>query len=723
MMFRPQPPRDERELPDRFRFGDVEVELPTARVWRAEEGLHLEPKAFNLLLLLAANRGRIVEKEEIFERIWEGAYVGDNALTRVVSHLRHELGDDPEAPSVIETVRTRGYRFLPRVTDTEPQDDPGPSSRWAAPRVRGKVLMVVLALFAVTLVVWWMTHGSQTDVVDQVEWNPVQLTAETGYNADPSFSPDGSAIAYAAATADGLDIFVRTVEGGPGRQLTFDGLSINPAWSPRGDLVAYESRAQGGIWLVPAIGGEARRLTIFGNQPAFSPDGRQLVFAARAPHNEWWPAMFESTLWLVDLPRGDPRQLTYRNTTNGGHGMPSFSPDGEWVVFATGTYTGGQLWRVHVTGGSPKALVDLRPGDRYIHPVFSADGTLVYAVRRNKSFSSAIVSVPVEGSSAEPVVVASLTRDATDLTLSPAGERFAFSVVDRTSRIREVALTADAKLKGPPRTLAAPSALRVLRPRYSHEGDMLAFWHQREGVHPDLVVVDRAGTKLWTVLDLGGRESFGWMGGGRLQIPRPKGEDRDLLVDVRGRREIELSPLPDPALRFSHLEPRHFVTDPERRRILFTGLVGEARELFLWEVESAEPRRLTQFGNLVSWPEWSRDGRTITFQVATPPDDANQLWMLSINDGDLRQVQTTRGRAWGGRTSPDGERVVYVTSDKGPWHLAVAGPDHPEQKLVAFEGFGYVRWPDWSPDGDRIAYEETSAEAQVYTMAMPSLKR
>jgi len=123
-MFSPGPPRDRLELSERFRAGELEVDRAAMRAVLAGRALTLEPKAFDLLLLLAANCGRVVTKDEIFERVWPGVIVSDNSLTRLVAQLRRELGDDPETPRYLETVRTRGYRFLPAPEAVETEGAP-----------------------------------------------------------------------------------------------------------------------------------------------------------------------------------------------------------------------------------------------------------------------------------------------------------------------------------------------------------------------------------------------------------------------------------------------------------------------------------------------------------------------------------------------------------------------------------------------------------------------
>jgi len=95
-----------------FLFDDIRVEPATFRAFKAGQGIQLEPKALRLLLFLIENRDRLIEKEEILNTIWSGTYVTENALTREIAKLRKLLGDDPKAPKYIQTVHTRGYRFI-----------------------------------------------------------------------------------------------------------------------------------------------------------------------------------------------------------------------------------------------------------------------------------------------------------------------------------------------------------------------------------------------------------------------------------------------------------------------------------------------------------------------------------------------------------------------------------------------------------------------------------
>ena len=75
-------------------FDDVRVDTAGFRVERGGRAVALEPKAFDLLVLLLERQGQVVTKQEILDAVWRQTAVTDNALTRIVAHLRKALGDD-----------------------------------------------------------------------------------------------------------------------------------------------------------------------------------------------------------------------------------------------------------------------------------------------------------------------------------------------------------------------------------------------------------------------------------------------------------------------------------------------------------------------------------------------------------------------------------------------------------------------------------------------------
>ena len=99
-----------------YQFDDVVIDLRAGRVVRAGTPAPLEPKAYDLLVLLASRSGELVTRQEVLDRVWAGVYVTDNAVARVIAQVRRVLGDSAKGSRYIETVPTRGYRFIVPVT-------------------------------------------------------------------------------------------------------------------------------------------------------------------------------------------------------------------------------------------------------------------------------------------------------------------------------------------------------------------------------------------------------------------------------------------------------------------------------------------------------------------------------------------------------------------------------------------------------------------------------
>jgi len=95
-----------------YLFEDFELRQEDFCLSRAGQRIPLEPKSLRVLLLLVSRAGHLVEKQCLLDTVWAGTFVEENALARTVAVLRRELGDDSRKPRLIETVPTRGYRFV-----------------------------------------------------------------------------------------------------------------------------------------------------------------------------------------------------------------------------------------------------------------------------------------------------------------------------------------------------------------------------------------------------------------------------------------------------------------------------------------------------------------------------------------------------------------------------------------------------------------------------------
>jgi DNA-binding winged helix-turn-helix (wHTH) protein/predicted ATPase len=100
-----------------YRFSGFEVDDGLYQLSCGGEPLEMQPKVFDLLLYLIANRDRVVSREELLEQVWEGVVVNEEALTRAVHAARTALGDDGGQQHIIRTVRRRGLRFVADVAE------------------------------------------------------------------------------------------------------------------------------------------------------------------------------------------------------------------------------------------------------------------------------------------------------------------------------------------------------------------------------------------------------------------------------------------------------------------------------------------------------------------------------------------------------------------------------------------------------------------------------
>jgi DNA-binding winged helix-turn-helix (wHTH) protein len=103
-----------------YRFGPFRLDTDGYRLWRGEVSVPTSARQLDLLAYLVAEPTRLITRDELFDRLWSGVAVTDNALTQLVSELRQTLGDSSADPRYVQTVARRGYRFIAAVERVEP---------------------------------------------------------------------------------------------------------------------------------------------------------------------------------------------------------------------------------------------------------------------------------------------------------------------------------------------------------------------------------------------------------------------------------------------------------------------------------------------------------------------------------------------------------------------------------------------------------------------------
>jgi serine/threonine protein kinase/Tol biopolymer transport system component len=204
---------------------------------------------------------------------------------------------------------------------------------------------------------WWLSRREAVETGVPVL---TRLTFDSGLTTDPALSNDGRLLAYASdrAAAPGstgnLDIWVQQLPGGEPLRLTRnDADDREPSFSPDGSRIAFRSeRDGGGIYAISALGGDERRIAQNGYRPKFSPDGQWIAY---------WTGMLatpgyaiRSQVVIVPAQGGEPRQL--RPGFEDGW-LPIWSPDSKRILFVRSAITEPLGWWIATLDGAGTQVV------------------------------------------------------------------------------------------------------------------------------------------------------------------------------------------------------------------------------------------------------------------------------------------------------------------------------------------------------------------------------
>ncbi|RAJ60495.1 WD40 repeat protein [Streptomyces sp. Amel2xB2] len=395
--------------------------------------------------------------------------------------------------------------------------------------------------------------------------------------------------------------------GAPQRIDVRESANLCAALSPDGRQLALD--ALNVIWLLPAAGGTARRLTDDvqdATRPHWSPDGRSVVFQS------YRSGAYD--LWSVRPDGSALRQLT------GGPGHdqePAFSPDGRRIAFTSDRGNAGRIWLLDTATDTTRPLTE---GDRQCGtPAWSPDGRRVlYAA------DGSIEAADIHTGTPERLVEAPEGAVLSAPSLSPDGKRLGYV---RTTGPRAELVVDGAVVSGDEDVFAfAPVWLSGSGLLYTADGRI------RRRTLPDGEPEDVPFTASVTVA----RTPY-----------------RRRTRDLTSRRPRTVLGVADPVL------------SPDGRQIAFRAL----NSLWLLRI-GGRPRKIASDGYFNSAPDWSPDGRSLVYvsdRAGTP-----NLWTYDVSEGTTRRLTDLPDAQLAPRWSPDGSRIAYQDESGATWVLKVA---------------------------------------------------
>ena len=414
-----------------------------------------------------------------------------------------------------------------------------------------------------------------------------------------------------------------------------------PALSPHGTRIAYFSRESGNpdIWVQQIASGQRINLTEDykgkDNFPAWSPDGEWLAFASDRNNGG---------IFVMAAFGGPVRQISKH------WGPPKWSPDGARLVYYTDER---KVYIVPVSGGNPVQIP--LPHSAYL-PDWSPDGSrIVYGGWDASSGKRGIWTVKPDGSA--PVTVIEGYDIYHDPTWEKNGRGIFFKTIHRN--VRDIWwIPVDAKGEPTGAARALTSGVEAFAPSLSYDGNRIAYTQARKF------------NNIWSV------------------PAKP-----DCLSTIADARLI--------ISENSELDFVHLTVSPDGEWLAYHS--SRSGNLDIWQMRKNghDLRQLTSDKQKDIWPSWSPDGSRIAF--ASNRGGNSDIYVISTDGGMITAITDDPAFDASPAWSPAGDEIAFVSNRSGNqdiWTVSIrTGEVRQLTRHEAKDGY-----PAWSPDGRSLSF-------------------
>ena len=482
-----------------------------------------------------------------------------------------------------------------------------------------------------------------------------RLTFDEGGDYYPALSPDGTKMAYVIQFAGSFEIAVMELKSGRRQQYTFSPVhksNVHPTWSPDGSRIAFASNTDGDfdIYIMDENGENLTNLTddspLHENAPHWSPVSEKIVYTS------YLGGFVGEYVNLLDVRTGERQTLT---TSIDPVAYPRWSPNGSQIAYLSTKpfeppLSTSEIWRAKADGTDPEPLVT--GGDANRSPRFSPDGKWI-AFESYRDFNSDIFAMNLE--SREVTRLTTHLGDDAYPSWSPDGERLAF-VSSRDGNPDIFTMTANRQRI----TNLTNNGLSEYHPTWSPDGEKIAFTRWMGDDSSRIYIIDSDGENEVKLVALPVNNDFpAWspLGNKIAFVNRPeRGERKSLIytIDPNGKNLQAIYENPDKWIR-------QMAWSRNGTQIIFSPTRGP---IAILNTVTHDVRTVDIPARSPNAPDWSPNGREITFSALSPPivsfDPGHGVFIINQDGNPVRTiiVDTHPLEAEGFAWSPDGKKML-----------------------------------------------------------------
>ncbi len=585
------------------------------------------------------------------------------------------------------------------------------AANWKMP-VAASVIVVLLA--AVGWLGWRIMKAPGQPTAAHV----VQFTALPGLEDLPTWSPDGRSLAYVSDAAGQLDIYVQQISGGRAVRLTdSDADDTQPAWSPDGSSIAFVSaRAypgkrlstmlnmgsiqpffagrNGDVWVMPALGGAARRIATDAYYPAWSPDSKNLVYQAMR-EGKWG-------LWVSPIEGSEePRQVAQQHATS--VTTPSWSPDGKWIAYCEGIVGqgGGPRGKVFVIPSGGGAPVAATADDTIaLMPSWSADGKwLNFSSDRGGAMN--LWKARFDGK--ELKNFEQLTSGAgSDINVrpDPSGKRLAYSSVQVSLDIWQYDLA-----KHEAKRLTSETTQET-QARPSPDGKWLTFYSNRLGAQGLWMMKVEDGSLSQISGAVPPSDTSRWSRDGKFLYFSAADLKSVWRYEIATGNATKVLDAPTFVPFFSVSPDERFIAMQTQDRDLLKGDTSTGK---------AEPFVKPEKG-VAHDPAYSPDGQWVAYYVEQGND--RKIWVVPAAGGASRQITFGTAEDSHPSWSPDGKLIYFSRNHQDIFVVPFQGGE--PKPVTNYHSFSILLdYPVVTADGKKIMFTRNDKGGDIFLLENP----